>query len=238
MDQEQKTEMKKREATKERESEAIAEAKAKVENKGISESLDSEASKNAEQSSFKDKPVETPAGVPPHTVPGTRTSDEVPSEDNKTKEEKPKKVEAPKGERKIEAVVNGSALHISTKHAIAICNFIRGKHVEKAIVELEDAGKMKFAIPMRGEIPHKKGIMSGRYPVKALGEFVKLLKSLKANAIANELELEKVAISCKANIASRPYRRFGRKRFKRTHVEIKLVKIVKKVKKKSKKVKK
>jgi len=148
--------------------------------------------------------------------------------------EKKKVVEAPKV-KKTEAVVNGMSLHVSTKHSIAICNFIRGKNIEKAIAELEDAGKMKFAIPMRGEIPHKKGIMSGRYPVKAIAEFIKLLKSLKSNAIANELELEKVRIFCVANIAARPYRRFGSKRFKRTHVEIKLVPIVKKIKKEKKK---
>ena len=83
---------------------------------------------------------------------------------------------------------------------------------------------MKIAVPMRGEIPHRKGkIMSGRYPVKAAKEFIKLLKSLKTNALMNELELEKYKIFCKANIASRPYRRFGKGRFKRTHVEIKLI---------------
>jgi large subunit ribosomal protein L22 len=211
VDQEQKTEMKKREAEKDREGEAIAEAKAKVEKPEIKVE--------------EDKPIE-------------KEMEKIAETEEEGIEEKPKKVEIPKGEAKTEAVVNGSALHISTKHAIAICNFIRGKHIEKAIVELEDAKKMKFAIPMRGEIPHKKGIMSGRYPVKALGEFIILLKSLKANAIANELELEKVAISCKANIASRPYRRFGRKRFKRTHVEIKLVKIERKLKRKSRKIKK
>jgi len=158
---------------------------------------------------------------------------EVKKEDVKD-DKKKKVVEAPKVKR-TEAVVNGMSLHVSTKHSIAICNFIRGKNVEKAIAELEDAEKMKFAIPMRGEIPHKKGIMSGRYPVKAIAEFIKLLKSLKSNAIANELELEKVRIFCVANIAARPYRRFGRKRFKRTHVEIKLVPIIKKTKKEKKK---
>jgi len=125
-------------------------------------------------------------------------------------------------------------LSISTKQSIAICNFIRNKNIEKAILELEDAAKMKIPIPMRGEIPHKKGIMSGRYPVKSIKEFIRLLKSLKSNAIANELELEKVKIACIANVAARPYRRFGRKRFKRTNVEIKLISIVKKVKSKGK----
>lgn len=140
--------------------------------------------------------------------------------------EEDKKIEKKETKRikKTEAVVHGKSLFISTKHAVAICNLIRGKNIDKAISIMEDAEKMKIAVPMRGEIPHRKGkIMSGRYPVKAIKEFVKLLKSLKANALMNELELEKYKIFCKANIASRPYRRFGKGRFKRTHVELKLI---------------
>ena len=96
---------------------------------------------------------------------------------------------------------------------------------------LQEAEKKKRPIPMRGERPHRKGIMSGRYPVNAIKEFIVLLKSLKANALVNELELEKFKIACKANVASRPYKRFGRGRMKRTHVELKLIKREKKSKK-------
>jgi len=81
---------------------------------------------------------------------------------------------------------------------------------------------------MKGEIPHRKGkIMSGRYPVKAAGEFIKLLNSLRANAIVNDLELENFKIACLSNIASRPFRRFGRGKAKRSHVQVKLVPRVK-----------
>jgi len=146
--------------------------------------------------------------------------------DNKI-EDKPKKTEAK---------VNGKSVPISTKHAIAICNMIRNKRIDEAISLLELAEKKKIPVPMRGEIPHKKGIMSGRYPVNALGHMIKLLKSLKSNALVNELELEKFIIFCKANVASRPYRRFGKGKFKRTHVELRLVKNIKKAKKKSKKL--
>jgi len=137
-----------------------------------------------------------------------------------------------KGLKKTEAVVNGRNLPVSTKHSIAICNYIRKKDLDKAIFILEEVDKMKKAIPMKGEIPHRRGkIMSGRYPIKAVGEFIKLLKSLRSNAIANGLELEKYVLFCKANIAARPYRRFGRTKFKRTHVTLKLIKNVKKRKK-------
>lgn len=147
----------------------------------------------------------------------------------KDKKKKEIKVDRPK---KTDAVVNGRNLPISTKYAVAICNYIRGKNIDKVILMLEEVEKFKKPVPMKGEIPHRKGkIMSGRYPIKAVREFIKVLKSLKANAIVNELELEKYVLFCKANIASRPYKRFGRARFKRTHVTLKLILPKKKIRK-------
>lgn len=125
--------------------------------------------------------------------------------------------------KKTEAVVNQRDVRISTKHAVAVCNFIRNKEIDQALRELEEVKKFRKAIPMKGEIPHKKGMMSGRYPIKAVVEFIKLLKSLRANAIYNEIEFEKFKIFCMANIASKPYKRFGQRRFKRSHVQIKLI---------------
>jgi len=144
-----------------------------------------------------------------------------------------KKTETKKESRpkKTEAVVNARNLPISTKHSIAICNMIRNKELDSAISLLEQAEQEKIPVPMRGEIPHRHGIMSGRYPVTALGHFIRSLKSLKANAMANELELEEYVIFCKADVASRPYRRFGAGKFKRTHLTLKLIKPAKKAKK-------
>lgn len=157
------------------------------------------------------------------------TEDKKIIEENKTEKKETKLVEAEKKHevkkhaKKTEAIVNGRDVPISTKYAIAICNMIRNKEIDKAMSLLETAEKMKIAVPMRGEIAHKPGMMSGRYPVKALGHFIILLKSLKSNALVNELELEKYKIACKANVAPRPYRRFGTGQFKRAHVEIKLI---------------
>jgi ribosomal protein L22 len=83
---------------------------------------------------------------------------------------------------------------------------------------------MRKAIPMRGEIPHRRGMMSGRYPVKGANEFIKLLKSLKSNALVKEIELEKYQIHAIPNNAPRPYKKFGKGRMKRSHVTIKLIK--------------
>ena len=63
--------------------------------------------------------------------------------------------------------------------------------------------------------------MAGRYPIKAVKEFIRIVKQLNSNAIANNVEPENKVIFCKANVASRPYRRGGT-RFNRTHVTLKL----------------
>ncbi len=81
---------------------------------------------------------------------------------------------------------------------------------------------------MKGEIPHRKGkgMMSGRFPRKAAQNFIKLLKSLSANATYNGLE-EPVISEAITNIGARPYGKFGWVRKKRTHVKLKAVEIKK-----------
>ena len=71
------------------------------------------------------------------------------------------------------------------------------------------------------EVPHKKGkgIAGARYPKKASEHFINLLKTLLTNAKVNEID-EPVISEVIANIASRPYGRFGRHRKKRTHIRI------------------
>ena len=132
--------------------------------------------------------------------------------------------EKPKA-RKSEAIAFGRDAGISTKHAIAICDAIRGKKADDALALMENVVKKKRAIAMKGEIPHRKekGIMAGRYPVKAAGFFVKLIKSLRANAENVGIDADAARIYfANANLASRPHRRFGSERFKRTHVLLKL----------------
>jgi len=144
-------------------------------------------------------------------------------EETKTEE---KKVEKKKEEikKKDYAIVNGNNLPISTKESMDICSMIRGKNIETAIKMLEEVIVFKRVVKMnKREVPHQKGkgVMAGRWPINASNEFIRLLKQLNANAIVNGLEIEKCKIFCKANFASRPYKRGGAK-FKRTHVTIKL----------------
>jgi len=136
--------------------------------------------------------------------------------EKKEDKEKKKEIEKPK---KTEAVINADSIPVSKKKSMAICRFIKGKKIGEAIRDLELVVKLKKVIPMRGEIPHRrgKGISSGRYPQKTAKEFIILLKSLAANA--SELN-EPIISEAIANMASRPYGRFGRIRKKRTHIRI------------------
>jgi len=143
-----------------------------------------------------------------------------PKTDEQNKEKQIPKQNKPKV-KKTEVVVNSYSLPISTKYSVAICRFIKNKKIETAIADLGQVLLKKKAVPMKGEIPHKKGksMMSGRFPKKATEHFIKLLKSLAANANANDLNNPAISEAV-PNLASRPYGRFGRIKRKRTHVRI------------------
>lgn len=128
--------------------------------------------------------------------------------------------EKPKA-KKTEAVVNSFDLPISTIESAAICRFIKGKKIDLAIGDLEKVMSLKKAVPMKGELPHRrgKGMMSGRYPKKSAKHFIKVLKSLSGNAIANGVE-NPIVVEAVANIGQRQYGRFGSVRRKRTHLKI------------------
>jgi large subunit ribosomal protein L22 len=141
------------------------------------------------------------------------------------KEEKPAEAKPAKKEEKRakrdEAVARGNNVGISKKHSMEIIRMIKGKGIDNAIEMLEEVVKMKRAVPFRGyEIPHKKGMCEGRYPVTAAREILLILKSLKANAVMFSVELDKAVVSGKANDAARPFKRGGSQRFKRTNVEL------------------
>lgn len=122
--------------------------------------------------------------------------------------------------KRTEAVVKSYNLPISTKKSSAICKFIKGKTIENALSDLEKVVKIKKAVPMRGEIPHRKGkIMAGRFPKETAKHFILLLKSLAGNANVNEID-NPVIVEAFANIGSLPYARFGAWRRKKTNVKI------------------
>ena len=125
------------------------------------------------------------------------------------------------------ASVDGLSLPVSTKHTIAISDFIRGKSLKKSKELLQNVLQMKQAVPFKKhkrDMGHKKGKMAaGRYPVKAVQEVLKLLNSLEANAQNKGLNIESLYISSIIpNFAARPWH-YGRQRrvkMKRTHLKI------------------
>jgi len=141
-----------------------------------------------------------------------KASTEVKTEEKKKVEQKPRV-------KKELAFIRMNGLSISTKHSIAICDFIKGKTIEQAISDLERVVMMKMAVPMKGEIPHRKGpIMAGRYPKNAAEVFINILMSLAGNSNVNGIDNPVITIAS-ASWAARPMRKGGR-RFKRTYLYI------------------
>ena len=94
----------------------------------------------------------------------------------------------------------GRSLKISPKHAVEICNKIRGMKVEKAESYLEDVIEMKTAVPFKRhnkKVGHRRGIggwPTGRYPVKAAKQILDILRNAEANAEYKGLDTENLKI--------------------------------------------
>jgi ribosomal protein L22 len=150
------------------------------------------------------------------------------------KKEEKKKVEVKKV-KKESVSVNVENVHGSTKVSAAICKFIKHKTIAVAISDLEQVVLLKKAVPMKGEIPHRKGkIMSGRFPARAAKEFIILLKSLQGNANNHDVENPLISEAI-ANKGTTTYAKGGRARAKRTHVKIVAISKKEKLKKENKK---
>jgi len=148
---------------------------------------------------------------------------EVKKEETKKEASKEKDIKKLARVKKDEAFVNAYNIPMSAKEAAAICKFIKYKQIPKALKDLEEVLKFKKAVPMKGEIPHRKGdIMAGRYPVKAVKNFIILLKSLSSNSVFNDLN-DPVIFEAFANIGQRPYGRFGSIRRKRANIYIRAI---------------
>lgn len=116
-------------------------------------------------------------------------------------------------------------LPISTKHSIEISRFLRYKNTHFAKRFLEEVMALKKAVPFnrfRRNIGHKAGMASGRYPQKAAKEFLRLVKSVEANAQIKGLNISNLKITkILANKASLPMTGSRHRRgTKRTHLEI------------------
>lgn len=92
----------------------------------------------------------------------------------------------------------GKELHISRKHAYEIARAIKGKKIEDARGFLEEVAELRKAVPYKRyirNVPHRKGMCTGRYPQKAAKEFLKVLKNAENNARYRGLDAENMRIS-------------------------------------------
>ncbi|KYK24565.1 hypothetical protein AYK26_03215 [Euryarchaeota archaeon SM23-78] len=119
----------------------------------------------------------------------------------------------------------GRDIGISTKQAVELCSFIKNKRLANARALLEKIRNKQIAVPFKRFTEgagHKKGMSAGKYPLNASKQFLKLLKTLEANAQNKGLSSELKLIHACAQKASTPLR-YGRKRrieMKRTHIEL------------------
>ncbi|MDI6723528.1 MAG: 50S ribosomal protein L22 [Methanobacterium sp.] len=104
------------------------------------------------------------------------------------------------GDKTKTAKALGRSLKISPKHAIEICNKIRGMKVENAKNYLEDVIEMKKAVPFKKhnkKVGHRRGLEgwpTGRYPVKAAAQILNVLNNAEANAEYKGLDSENLRI--------------------------------------------
>jgi len=90
--------------------------------------------------------------------------------------------------------------NMSPKHAMAIAARLKGMNVDKAVRLLEKVTELETSIPFKRHntgIGHRKGVKKGkvgRYPVKAAGRIIELLKNLQANASFKGMEPEKIKL--------------------------------------------
>lgn len=91
----------------------------------------------------------------------------------------------------------GKELHISKKHAHEISSAIKGMKVNIARGFLENVVLLKQAVPYKRyvkDVPHKRGMCTGRYPQKASKEFLKVLQNAENNAKYKGLDPDNLKI--------------------------------------------
>jgi len=127
-----------------------------------------------------------------------------------------------KQKKQIEAQVSvtGRDLPISTKKAIVLCKILNNKKLEPSMKFFEGiaSGKQGVTLVRREALKPNKGT---KHPIKTAEVFVKLLKSLNANATNKGLDTSKIILGAKADKAASPMKPGNRlRKFKRSHVTI------------------
>jgi large subunit ribosomal protein L22 len=130
--------------------------------------------------------------------------------------------------------IAGRELRISPKHATEICRAIKGMKLEKAKEFLEQVIAKKTPVPFRRykkKVGHRHGMQkssAGRYPTKAAGKILGLLRGAEANAEFRSMDVETMRIihasayagSKLENYYERAHGRSSPKFEYQTHVEL------------------
>jgi large subunit ribosomal protein L22 len=114
---------------------------------------------------------------------------------------------------------------VSYKVAVMIGRRIKGMPAEKALRFLRDVQIQRQAVPytkFNDSVGHKPGMAAGRYPQKAAKIFESLVNNAVANAEDRGLGKDVMVEFVVAQRASQAYHpgNVGRRKFKRTHVEL------------------
>mgnify|MGYP003966860597 FL=1 len=141
-----------------------------------------------------------------------------------------KKVETTADKKEHFATAKSINLPISTKQSVEISNFIRRKETSKAKMLLNEVLEHKRAVPFKRynrDTGHKPGnIASGRYPEKAIQNFLILINSVEANAEDKGLDSKNLIITeMKADQGPQQWHqgRMRRRKMKNTHLSIKVM---------------
>lgn len=134
---------------------------------------------------------------------------------------------------------------ISWKHGIELSNALRFHSTEYAKKFLQEVAELKRPVAFTRywrDIGHKPGMAAGRYPQKAAREFLRLIKTVEANAQVKGLNTASLKIIKLITNRAPKAPSAGRKRqtAKRSHIEIEVQegKIRKSIEKKAKETKK
>jgi len=132
------------------------------------------------------------------------------------------------------AIASARDLRVSPKAAREVCRFIRGMDLGKAKDALQEVIDLRRPVPFFRHdktIPHRGGVQgfdSGRFPVKAAREILKLLGAVEANAEFKGLYTDRLRIRHIATQRARVVRNYIPRAFGRsspffdhlTHVEV------------------
>jgi large subunit ribosomal protein L22 len=134
---------------------------------------------------------------------------------------------------------SGRELRISHKHAIEICNTLKGMMLPQAKAFLQNVIEKKSVVPFKKykkKLGHKHGLektYAGKYPVKAAKKILEVLNNAQANAEFKGMDTESLKIIHASSYPGRKIKKYTPRAMGRasprfetlTHIELVLEQI-------------